>query len=102
MSACSNMALLINGTIEAIASPNMASPHAVPFSLKHPPHSDASLFKIDHIEGPALVRLGCPLATEKRTTLLRARVATAQHCPDIRGNHRIPSREPIARPSDAN
>jgi hypothetical protein len=38
--------------------------------LKDSPHSDACLFKIDHIEGPAFVRLGCPLAAEKRTILL--------------------------------
>ena len=48
MSACSNTASLINGTIEATASPVLCS-------LKDFPHSGASLFKIDHIGG-AIVR----------------------------------------------
>jgi hypothetical protein len=45
MSTCSNTALLINGTIEAMASPSFA------ISLKDFPHSGANLFKIDHIWG---------------------------------------------------
>src|ERR1700684_2242501 len=93
-------------------SPIMASPHAVPLGLENSPHSDACLFKIDHIGGRPLSayavkirnkdRRSCPLAAEKRTMLLEAREAAAQHCPDICGNQWIPSGEPIARPSDAN
>src|ERR1700722_4824742 len=82
MSACSNTALLINGTIDAMASPNMASTqygfHPIllsPFGaigLEDSPHRAASLFKIDHLgrrRMPAsAVKSGPHIAKRRRLT----------------------------------